>query len=118
MPVDFSRFMVSGIGNRFEPLPETVIPRLKMPVVAEPAPAPAPAPAMPGTPVDLSRLDLSRLGLSNLNIPIPAPQPIPQPAPQPIPQPAPQPIPQPVPQPIPHLHNRFRNLRHRLHHLR
>jgi hypothetical protein len=101
MPVDFSRFMVSGIGNRFEPLPETVIPRLKMPVVAEPAPAPAPAPAMPGTPVDLSRLDLSRLGLSNLNIPIPAPQPIPQPAPQPIPQPAPQPIPQPAPQPIP-----------------
>jgi hypothetical protein len=59
MPVDFSRFMVSGRGNRFEPLPETVIPRLKMPVVAEPAPAPAPAPAMPGTPVDLSRLDLS-----------------------------------------------------------
>jgi hypothetical protein len=99
MPVDFSRFMVSGRGNRFEPLPETVIPRLKMPVVAEPAPAPAPAPAMPGTPVDLSRLDLS-----NLNIPMPVPQPIPQPVPQPIPAPAPPPVEvAPPPPPIPQI---------------
>jgi hypothetical protein len=101
MPVDFSRFMVSGRGNRFEPLPETVIPRLKMPVVAEPAPAPAPVASlgtfvMPGTTIDFSSLDLS-----NLNIPMPAPAPIPAPAPAPIPAPAPAPIPAPAPPPPP-----------------
>lgn len=101
--VDFSRFMVGGRGSRLEPLPETVIPRLKMPVVAEPAPAPA---------VDPSLYSDPGLG-APIPQPAPAPAPIPQPAPvpkpapmpyddpAPVPQPRPQPVPQPAPQPIP-----------------
>jgi hypothetical protein len=94
MPVDFSRFMVSGRKNRFEPLPETVIPRLKMPVVAEPAPAPyvAPAPIPQISPEVLAQIQ------QQFNLPAAPPAPpvappvqVPPPVMQPAPAPAPEP---------------------------
>ena len=51
--VDFSKFMVGG--SRFQALPETVIPRLKMPV--KPAPiVKEPAPVV-STPVSIPQID-------------------------------------------------------------
>ena len=116
--VDFSKFMVRG--NRFQALPETVIPPLKMPV--KPAPiVKEPAPVV-STPVSIPQIDPAVLAQiqEQFNIPVQAPPPPPpvemapppppvappvqvpppvfqaEPVPAPIPQPAPPPPPPPV----------------------
>ena len=101
MPVDFSRFMVSGRGNRFEPLPETVIPRLKMPVVAEPAPAPPVEVAPPPPPIPQISPEVLAQIQQQFNLPdrfAPPPPPVAPPVqvPPPVMQPAPAPAPEPT----------------------